>query len=254
MTFIGPYPNHLPLGRGQVGDHVKVLKYGNNTAFGTTEEDIQSEGSVRTAPTTAAAASVAFSAADGAGLAGARKVIVEGLDANLDPCEEEVTLTSSPETTTQTFFRVFRAYVTEGGTYANTYTTPFGTNAQNIDISVGGNVQVRIPQGFGQTLTTHYTVRAGYTAYLGNVFAINESTQPARLTMWQRQNADDTSVPVSSKRVVTTLEGLDSALARDYRYMISFPEKTDIWWSAVLLTGSTGTAGAEYELIMVKNT
>ena len=81
--------------------------------------------------------------------------IVSGLDANYDEVSEAFTLNGSGTyTTTQTFLRVFRAYVTGS-------TAPAG----NITIS-NGSTYAQITAGENQTLMAVYTVPAGKSLYV----------------------------------------------------------------------------------------
>jgi hypothetical protein len=81
---------------------------------------------------------------------------VYGLDDNYDPISEIFTVSSSGTTTgTETFKRVYRAYIADGI-----------TNVANIDVQRGGTTVLRITAGKGQTLMAIYTVPRGFTGYL----------------------------------------------------------------------------------------
>lgn len=82
-------------------------------------------------------------------------VTVVGLNADYDQITENVTLTAeSGNVTTNSFIRVFRAYMTTG------------SNVGNIDIIRGATTVARINASKSQTLMAVYTVPAGHSAYL----------------------------------------------------------------------------------------
>ena len=83
------------------------------------------------------------------------KITVQGLDANYNEQSVEVTLAGAgTATTTETFIRVFRAFVSGS-------TAPAGT----ISITNGGTTYAYI-NGDNQTLMALWTVPAGYTGYI----------------------------------------------------------------------------------------
>jgi len=237
---------------GQIDGMSLVYKFGQILALSTTELDVNIMAAVVTKPTSAAVASVAYSGNDNTGAAGAHKVVVQGLDSSWEEVEEEVTLApaGSPVTTTQTFIRVYRAYVSEGGTYQQTYASPYGTNHNDITVSVGGNAQVMIYRHTGQTLTTHYTVPSGKTAYFVGAEAQVDASQNADLSFWQRRDADDATTPFTQRRVIQTGSAIKGQIAYHGNYAVTFPEKTDLWWSAV---GSAAGTQVEisYTLLLV---
>lgn len=86
-----------------------------------------------------------------------KQLVIEGLDENYEAATDTVTLTNATgNASTQSFIRVFRAYMTNGS----------ATNVGNVDIKVSATVVARITAGKGQTLMAVYTVPAGHSAYL----------------------------------------------------------------------------------------
>jgi hypothetical protein len=147
---------------GKVPGWRRFRKFGMNGAVASGTEQMWPPGTVKTLPTSAAVAAVSSdSAEDDPDEAtppgtGAWTVVVEGLDANYVERSETVTMTgTTPANTTQTFLRVFRAYVATAGTA--------GTNVGNISISVGGNLQSYIEATEGQTHQTDFCVPADHT-------------------------------------------------------------------------------------------
>lgn len=86
-----------------------------------------------------------------------KTITVLGLDENYDSQSENFTASSTGTVTgTKIFKRVYRAFVTNGGTI----------NAQNINVQRGGTTVLRITAGKGQTLMAIYTVPRGFTGYI----------------------------------------------------------------------------------------
>lgn len=241
------------LARGNITGNSTVRKFGSNDSISATEEDIQGQGGVMTFPTSAAVASVAYSGNDDSSGTGAQGILIIGLDSSW--AKQTVTMSfdgTSPDTTSESWIRIYRAWVTDTGTYQNAYSTPYGTNEQHIDISVGGDLQVRIVAGTGQTTTSHYTVAAGETARLDRMDITVQAAKPQTVSMWQHQEADDVSTPFRAKRLVHRFSLSEGHSERNFLDMISFPEKTDIWVSS-LGTASGGSVDAEYQLTVTAN-
>jgi hypothetical protein len=150
---------------GYVPGWTAFRKYGMNDDVDSGTEELWPIGTLRVLPTTAAVASTVSSSVEddiltGGAIAGtgAWTLVIEGLDSTYSEVSEEITLNGlGAVTTTQTFFRINRAYVVTAGTGTS------GANAGNISISVGGNLQAYIETGQGQTHQTHYTVPASKT-------------------------------------------------------------------------------------------
>ena len=87
----------------------------------------------------------------------AKTIVIEGLDSDYNALTENVTVSSSGAvTTTGSFKRVYRAYLTDGST----------SNAADILVQKGGTTVANITANKSQTLMAVYTVPAGHSAYL----------------------------------------------------------------------------------------
>jgi len=137
-------------------------KFGMNPDVDAGTEQIWPPGTVQVLPTSAAVASVVSdNVGDDVAGVGALTILVKGLDANYELAEEEVIMTGAvAATTTQTFIRLYRAYVITSGTNE--------TNAGNISLSIDGDLQAYIEAGEGQTHITQYTVPLSHTLVLDN--------------------------------------------------------------------------------------
>lgn len=242
----------LDVARGLYGNISNVHKFGFRASVGTTQTVIW--GGTATSypfPTTDTKIRVAAggNAADVATTgAGAWTVTVQGLDANWAVQEETLTLAgaSASADSTNTFIRVFRAFVASCGTYG-------GNNTGDISIeSTGGSELITIKAGEGQSQTTVYTIPAGKMAYLTAYSADVNGKQSATVAIYQRRNADDVSSPYSAKRLLTKIPGLTGNSNKQFTSIISFPEKTDIWSEAA--TGlSSSDVNCNYDLYLVDN-
>ena len=234
---------------GRAQDRIQVAKFGENPNIAaSTTEYITTSGQLffqQTAQTLRIRSG--GNANDDATGSGARKITVQGLDANFKLYEEDIITagTSQSGATTGTFFRVFRAFVSETGTYG-------GTNAGDITLeySTSTDEAILISAGVSQSEHAAYTIPAGYQAILRRVDATVESGKPADIAIWVRNNADNTTVPFSASRRLLHAIGIDGSLDRDYRAYPRLPEKTDIWMTSTAGASTVGVVGA-FDLVLV---
>lgn len=236
--------------RGTHGDRSSVQKFGRNPdVAAATEEDIWSAGGAYTGFLTAASAvriKTGGNAADDSAGAGARKVLIVGLDENWTQAQEEVTTagTSASSPTSTTFIRVFRAYVTDAGAYG-------AANTGDVTIeTTGGAVVALIAAGRGQTQLAVYTVPAGKTAYCRRTGASVDGAKATTVYYYQRRNADVVAAPFTGKRLWKAYEGLSGPIESEFSSYPSFPAKTDIWAAAVGPAGGAGVS-ASFDLVLV---
>ena len=231
-------PFELQVVRNQVENHKTVFKFGFNPDVNGTEETIWDVGGIYAYPGSAVAMTVTTDAGTPANDNGVQ-VLVSGLDADYNEVSEEVTLAGSgTATTTQTFLRVNRAYVS--GSQA-----PTG----NLNITNGGTTYARITLGENQTLMALWTVPAGYTAFLDHVNIATGTTnanQYVTAQIVQRQ--------LGGVFRVMMKQTLGSGGVADFiiRYPISVPEKTDLEVRAIS-SGSNNLISANFSMIYIKN-
>lgn len=251
ITGAGAYDYALQIAKGAIDGHGQVNKFGSSPAT-TTESEVWSAGGAYTGFLTAASAvrvAAGGNAADAAAGTGARSVTISGLDETWAAASETVamnadgTLASAPTTTT--FIRVFRAFVASAGDYAAPY------NVGDIVIeTTGGAVMAQIDALRGQTTMAIYTVPTGKMGYLLSSKMQSSSTRTATFRLYQRRNADDSTAPVSARRLVAEYPGIDSTLTVAHSLYAEFPAMTDLF---VTCETSTGTAdvSAQFELVLV---
>lgn len=144
-----------------------------------------------------------------------KTIRIIGLNASYDEIQEDVTVSSAEATaTSNSFIRVFRAFVTNGSE----------TNVANINVQKGGTTVLRISANKGQTLMAVYTVPAGYTAYLLKGVATCQSGADATGDMFVRYFGE------SAFRVGHSFEvsGSGGEYMYDFGIPLRIPEKSDI--------------------------
>jgi len=246
---------------GSLSAYTHVNKFGRVLNYGTSIVDVndQSTPSVYSWPTSPVTLeAISTSADDTAAGDGARTIVVQGLDANWEEQESTITMAgaSASTATSESYIRIHRAYVATAGTYA---ATNAGGNAGVITIRTSSAGQTHIQllttvTGLGQSLVTRYTIPSGKTGYLihaafSNAAVVNKSSD---FYLFRRENGDDSTAPVSSKRIIETFNGISSYFDREWTVPIKLPEKTDIWVAAIG-EGSGTNSSATFDMIMTNN-
>lgn len=144
-----------------------------------------------------------------------KSVVLVGLDSDYLELSETVTVSSSgATTTTQSFKRIFRAYVTNGS----------ATNVGDIVVQKGGTTVATIKAGKAQTLMAVYTVPAGKTGYILKGTCTCQAGADATGDMFIRYFGQD------SFRVGHSFEvsGTGGEYTYDFCIPVKIPEKSDI--------------------------
>jgi hypothetical protein len=160
----------LSIAKGLVPRHSFVAKFGNNpTIDAATPEDVWDGGAIYVFPTTARLHDITSTSinddGEGSPLAGARTLEIQGLDINYNEIGEIVTLNGTADVETQnSYLRVYRMIVrTAGATGSNVGTI---TATAQVDTTVSAQITI----GKNQTLMSVFTIPAGKTGYVTNVF------------------------------------------------------------------------------------
>ncbi len=229
-------PFELQVARGQIPGHSSVHKFGavpemSNGTTGTIW-DVDDTLYPWSAFATAGTLTVDRASASDAG----KTITVVGLDSNYEEITENVTLTTATgNATTQSFIRVYRAYMYNGS----------ATNVGNIDIKKGATTVARITAGKGQTLMAVYTVPAGYTGYLTQGVMTIESGGDATGDMFVRYAGE------TAFRIGHTFEVASS----EYHYAFTIPQripaKSDIDIRANVRTNNS-RATAAFDIILIQ--
>ena len=234
---VGDYPYPLQVSRGLVPDHKRIFKFGYNGTVQNVEETVWETGGIYAHPTSAVAMTV--TSASGASDNGVQ-VTVSGLDSNYYEVSETVTLTGSgTATTTQTFLRANRAFVSGS-------TEPAGA----ISITNGGITYVYI-NGDNQSLMSVWTVPADYTAYLlqFDVSAFTEQNNKVATIRWV------TRAFGGVYRTQNIFDLFQSSISQGITAPEPILEKTDIEFRAIA-SGSNADLriSAAFDIIYIKNT
>jgi hypothetical protein len=191
-------------------------------------------------------------AADAPGQSGARSIFLQGLDATGAEITETIDTngTSAGSNTTQSFLRLYRAYVATSGTYA---TTTQGSHVANIVIENAAGTEdwaTISAAGFpsGQSEIGAYTVPLGYTAFLISVTVEAEATKKIDAELFQRRNILETAAPYTAMREVQKFVGLEGVIYEAFDAPIEFPELTDIGILAELTSGGAGTGNVSVDM------
>lgn len=232
-----------------------VNKFGYNEAIGTSFEPMAVGGIYRT-PQVAGATKLrvkAGNANDTAAGSGARKVVLQGLNASGEHIFEEVSTngTSAGTASNQSFLRLFRAYVSESGTYA---TSSAGSHAANVVIENAAGTQdwatIAVNSfPMGQSEIGAYTVPRGYYATLVDLNIYIESNKPGDLVLFRRDNVLKTSAPYDAMRTVKRFDGVSDRVSPRMELGITFDELTDFGFMAKMATSGTGSVDFDFRLV-----
>jgi hypothetical protein len=245
---------------GKITGYKYVFKFGEmnlTTAFRAFWQGADTYGDYNFLTAASTMEAISTNAGDTAAGAGARKIKIFGLDASFNEIEEEITMngTSASASTTQSFIRVFRAFVSESGSYI-VNSSSSGSNLGSITVreTGAGEPQAYIgnSNGYAQTQQAIYTIPAGYTAFLYQIEFSADSTKVIDVYMWQRANADNFTPPVSARRIVHEFKDQGGNQNIVFPFPLKFDEKTDIWLAGKIASG-TGEAGGSFELLLIEN-
>jgi hypothetical protein len=234
-----------------------VHKFGKNSAVGTSYTPLTISGFYRTPTALTSLEIVSSSANDTSAGTGARTVYIQGIGTGWAEVSETVTMngTTAVDLANQ-YFRIYRAYVVTSGTYA---TSSAGSHAGDLTIRVDGggdtwatiNGSSSFPKA--QTEIGVYTVPAGYTAYVKEVYLDVESNKAADILMFQRPDADTVSAPYAAMRVVQDFNGVEAEVIEQFSSPLGpFPASTDIGFMAKVASG-TGSVSVDFEILLVED-
>jgi len=240
MTFsggVGSFPYFLQVSRGLIPGHKRVFKFGFNSDIDDSIEDIWDVGGVYAYQSSA----VTMTATSDAGATDNDvEVTIQGLDASYNELSETVTLTGAgTATTTGTFLRTFRAFVS--GSQEPT---------DNINVTNSGTTYARITSGENQTLMALWTVPAGYTAYLFQT----------DITAFTEQNNKFATIQIQTRELNGVFRTRDkfaiveNSHKQEYVAPIPILEKTDIRVRAIASSSSADLeVSAGLDIVYIEN-
>ena len=242
----------LEVEKGNVAGHTLIRKFGRNDGVPNNSWEFVNELGFTAWPLSAATTVrvKAGDAADTAGGNGAREITVEGIDSNFNEITEAIATAgaSASSVTSASFWRIHRAWVSACGTYGAA-----NTAAVVIENGAGGTDLIGIAVEEGQSQFGGYTIPIGKTGYLLSMHIHVDTKKIANIRVFTRDDIDDTTAPMKSKRIKLYFDGL----ADNFRYSPQGPEikilqKSDVWVEAY---GDAAVAevSVNFEILLVDN-
>ena len=167
-----------------------------------------------------------------------KKITIVGLDADYNAQSEEITVSSAGAvTSTNSYIRLFRAYVSEGI-----------SNVGVINVQKSAVTVLRINANKGQTLMAIYTVPSGYTAYLMQGTATCQGNADATGDMYVRYFGE------TAFRIGHSFEFSGAGGQYMYKFAVPrvIPEKSDIDVRGTVRSNNARLTSA-FDLILVQN-
>ena len=220
-----------------------VDKFGKSATIGTSFKPISNGGSAVLLTSAETLDVVSDDANDDLTGTGAQKIEIQGLDANFTEISETVDLDgTTPVTTTNSFIRFFRAFVTQVGSATES------TNLGELTISASTTTTATliILAEEGQSQTAQYTIPANKTGYLEKIFFTSDS---ANVIIGQLQVRPFGQGWQTKHELVTTNEHVSADMAGSGGIL----EKSDIRWMAKASTGPSNDATAGFKVLLRDN-
>lgn len=240
MTFadgVGSFPYFLQVSRGLINGHKRVFKFGYNGLIQNIEETIWDVGGLYAYPSSA----VTMTATSSSGATDENvEVTIQGVDTNYDELSETVTLNASgTATTTGSFLRVYRAFVS-GGT----------ASAGNITITNSSTTYAYVSAADQQTLMALWTVPAGYTAYLFQIDTTAFTVQNNKVATIRMLTREVNGV----FRTQNKFDLFEGSYHLDITCPQPIPEKTDIEFRAIADSSNADLrVAATFDIIYIEN-
>ena len=220
----------LQVARGQVPGHRSVTVFGFNGDVDTTEVTVWPYTGLTPHPETAIQMKVSSSnAVDTSAGTGARTVLIQGLDASYNEISEVVTLNGQTAVTTaNSYLRInYAAVATAGSGQSAAGDIYIGTGT--VTAGVPATVYELIKFNYNDTVTGHYTVPAGHTAYL--LQGMFSAGQASGSTSIQGRLMTVGADGIRRTAAITTINNGTANYA--FEFPIAIPEKTDIEATAI---------------------
>lgn len=240
----------VEVARGNVSGQSLVHKFGRNDAVASGVWELISQLSAATSFRSSASTvriKAGGNAADTAAGAGAREITVVGIDDNLAEITETIATAggSASSATTASFWRIYRAYVSAVGTYGVA-----NTGIITIEDSGGAADMLIIAAAEGQSQHAAYTIPTGKTGYLTSIHLDVDAGKAADFRFFIRENFNDTSAPMSAKRLTLYWDGVLGTVDFKPEGPIEFPALTDIWIEAEG-SGAGTEVSADFEILII---
>lgn len=225
--------SNIPIAGGEIEGYNYIHKFGANTGLSNQNYETVWDGSNLYPWATMDTAATTLTTNAEAGNSGA-EITIQGLNENWELTTEVLTLDGTAQTTSNSWKRVFRAFVSGSQEIASDFT-----------LSKGATLVLKIGTDAQQTLMSIYTVPAGKTGYLFNLDATTLKNEELTMDIKARRFGG-----------VFRTQHLFQVAGVHYNHTFTvplyFPEKTDIDLRAI--GGNAGVAAyAHFDLILVDN-
>lgn len=245
----------LELSAGRITGTSAVQKFGFSGTIGTTFKPLTLINDYRMRQAASAVTlrvKAGGNAADTAAGAGAREVTLIGLNQLGAEVTEAVATAgaSASSATTATFIRLYRAYVSSSGAYADGHTTFSQAAAITIEDSGAANDWGTLGAQLGQTQIGAYTVPLGKTAYIQNITLNVSSSKAVSFKFMQRRDVLTAAAPYKAWRLIRQMDLVTGRAGVSPNAPFGpFPALTDLCFFAKTATG-TGSASVDFEIIL----
>lgn len=242
--------------QGLVPGHSLVSKFGAAEAIGTSITPVATAKTYKTPTALTSLELVSDSTDDAAAGSGLRKVRVYGLSTGWEEVIEEVTLNGTTAVAlANQYFRIYRMYGTESGTYA-TDTAPSHNSTITLRVASGGATWAEFISvggfGMGQSEIACYSVPAGYKAYLVDRYLTVETNKAANLFGFIRESADTVAAPFSPMRVFERNLAITEEHAVKPRVLRGpFQGPCDLGYMAAATPSGTCDVSISFDLLLV---
>ena len=241
---------NIPIAAGQLAGYSSVEKFGRNPNVATNIETVWEHGGIYEYLTTASQIFIySASSDDGVGQIGAIKVTVQGLDENYNIISEELTVNGAGSTLT--FFRVYRAFITDAGSSGyNKGHLIISTQSSGAGIvlaDIGGDGTGANFVGYGQTMLALYTVPAGKTAYVTQ-WTIGNGNYNSSCSAFLRSRVPFNGFVMTTSDTMAVSGGFH---VKNYSIPLKFVEKSDIEIQA--FNGGGTIVSSTFNIILVDN-
>ncbi len=267
MSLLSKYGNLdwlTEIKRGNVDGHRLIHKFGKNDAIGTTPTAVAIGGVYATPTANVDLEIVSDDGNDAAAGSGARKVMVQGLVLSggvfVAQAEEATMNGTTAVALTKQFIRVFRAWISESGTYAGLAAVS-SPGTITVRVASAGATWLQIGEmvagnSVGQSQTAFYTTPTATKSILYSPLFTLENSKAITVWMFQRPNADDVTTPFTgARRVVHEWKALKNTIGNHPTELMPvavFSGAVDIGFLAAVDTG-TAAVSAEFWLVEIDN-
>jgi hypothetical protein len=234
---VGDYPYFLQVSRWLVSGHKRIFKFGYNGEIQNVEETIWDVGGLYAYPSSA----VTMTATSSAGASDENvEVTIQGLDTNYAELSETVTLNASgTATTTGSFLRVYRAFVSSSS-----------ASSGNISITNSSTTYAYLSIADQQTLMALWTVPAGYTAYLFQIDTTAFTVQNNKVATIRMLTRELNGV----FRTQNKFDLFQGSYHQDITCPQPIPEKTDIEFRAIADSSNADLrVAATFDIVYIEN-